>query len=79
MILVWNNAKSFQRHLEDMRAFRHTHDAFQNDLTPSRNMPIPYDVTFPCNTGGGRHVIRTVNKTIIVPIWKAELPAGSQN
>ncbi len=79
MILVWNNAKSFQQHLEDMRAFRQAHDAFQNDLTLSRNMPIPYNVNFACNTGGGRHIIRTGNKTIIVPIWKVELPTGSQN
>jgi len=79
MILVWNNAKSFQRHLEDMRVFRQAHDAFKNELTLSKNMPIPYDVNFLCNTRGGRHAVRTGNKTLIAPIWKVELPAGAQN
>jgi hypothetical protein len=79
MILVWNNAKSFQQHVEDMKAFRQAHDASRNELMLSKNMPIPYDVNVPCKASGGRHVIRTGNKVIIVPIWKVELPAGVQN
>jgi len=79
MILVWNDAKSFQRHLEDMRRFRQSHHGIPgSELTLFDNMPSPYDINFPCN-GGGRHLIKTVDKTIIVPIWKIELTRGSQN
>ncbi len=79
MILVWNNASSFQRHIEDMKAFRQTHGSFRNEAILSRDMPIPYDVNYPRNTSGSRHVTRTGNKTIIVPIWKVELPPNLQN
>jgi len=80
MILVWNDAKSFQRHLEDMRIFRQSHQGLPgSELTSFKGMPTPHDVNYPCNTGGGRRLIKTGGKTIIVPIWKIVLPRGSQN
>jgi len=80
MILVWNDAKSFQRHLEDMRVFRQSHHSVPGgELTLFKGMPTPYDVNYPCNSGGGRSFIKTSGKTIIVPIWKIALPRGSQN
>jgi len=80
MILVWNDAKSFQRHLEDMRIFRQSHQGLPgSELRLFKGMPTPHDVNYPCNTGGGRRLIKTSGKTIIVPIWKIVLPRGSQN
>lgn len=80
MILVWNDAKSFQRHLEDMRKFRRSHQSIPaNDLTSFRGMPTPHDINYPCHAGGGRHTIKTGRKTVVVPIWKIALPGGSQN
>ncbi len=80
MILVWNDAKSFQRHLEDMRKFRQSHRSLPgSELTLLKGMPTPQDINFPRNTGGGRHLLKTGGKTIIVPIWKIVLARGSQN
>ncbi len=80
MILVWDDAKSFQRHLEDMRIFRQSHHGpTGSELTLFKGMPTPHDINYPCNTGGGRYLIKTVNKTIIVPIWKIAPAQGSQN
>jgi hypothetical protein len=44
-----------------------------------KSMPTPYDINFPRNAGGGKHLVKTGDKTIIVPIWKIEPPRGSQN
>lgn len=80
MILVWKDAKAFQRHLEDMKNFRRSHPGSPgSETTLFRGMPAPHDINFPCNTGGGRHTIKTGGKTIVVPIWKIALPGGSQN
>lgn len=80
MILVWNDAKSFQRHLEDMRKFRQSHQGLPgSELTLLKGMPTPRDTNYPRNSGGGRRLIKTGGKTIIVPIWKIVIPRGSQN
>ncbi len=80
MILIWNDVKAFQQHLEDMRTFRQSHDDIQQGKSALfKNMPTPYDVNFPCNTGGGKQAIKNSGKTIIVPIWKITAPTGSQN
>ena len=81
MILVWNNIKSFQQHLEDMRLFRNAH--FHNtpvvDLKMLNDMPIPFDITLPHETGLIKSVYDARGKLILVPIWRVNLSRGSQN
>lgn len=80
MILAWSNTRSFQRHLEDMKAFRQSHDdAYNNEIAFLQNMPTTYDINVPGHTGGCRHVIKKAGRTIIVPIWKITLAKNIQN
>ncbi len=80
MILAWSNTRSFQRHLEDMKAFRQSHDEFyNNEIALFNDMPTTYDIDLPGNTGGCRHVIKKAGRTIIVPIWKITLARDIQN
>ena len=80
MVLIWNDAKSFQRHLEDMKEFRQSHDGiFTNEIDLIKDMPATYDIDSPTRVGGCRHVITNSSKTIIVPIWKIQLPGNIQN
>jgi hypothetical protein len=79
MILVWNDAKSFQRHLEAMRIFRQSHITHQLKNLLLKDMPNTYDI----NLALGEKLITTLTdshgKVILVPIWKIAAPAGSQN
>jgi len=80
MILVWNDTKAFQQHLEDMRTFRRAHHGMPGkELMLFKSMPTPYDINYPSDNGGARRLIETGYKTIIVPIWKIVPARGSQN
>ena len=81
MILVWDNIKSFQRHLEDMRSFHdsHTHNTPVVDLKMPKDMPMPFDVTIPRETGLIKSVYDARGKLILVPIWRVDLSRCSQN
>ncbi len=81
MILVWDNIKSFQQHLEDMRLFRHSHalNTPVIDLKMLKDMPMPFDVTLPHETGLIKSIYDSRGKLIIVPIWQLAQPRGSQN
>jgi hypothetical protein len=81
MILIWNDVHSFERHLEDMRLFRRSH----NDIPPVvelkffKDMPIPFDIEPPRETGIIKSFTDSRGKLILVPIWETTLPRGSQN
>jgi hypothetical protein len=80
MILTWNDAKSFQRHLEDMRVFRQSHLIDLGEgLKMLKDMPIPFDIKPQCETGTITSFTDTRGKVIIVPLWKITLSIGSQN
>jgi hypothetical protein len=81
MILVWDNIKSFQQHLEDMRKFRQSHviNAPTAELRMLKTMPIPIDVTLPRETGLVRNIYDSRGKLILVPIWRITPSRGSQN
>jgi hypothetical protein len=81
MILVWNNIKSFQQHLEDMRLFHnlHTQKSPVVDLKMLKDMPIPFDVKLPHETGLIKSVYDARGKLILVPIWRVSLSRGSYN
>jgi len=81
MILVWDNIKSFQKHLEDMRLFcnSHVHKTPIVDLRMLKDMPIVVDIKPPQETGLIRSVFNARGKLVIVPIWRVNLSRGSQN
>ncbi|MBN1160485.1 MAG: hypothetical protein JXA17_00840 [Dehalococcoidales bacterium] len=81
MILVWDNIKSFQQHLEDMRRFRQSHvpNAPAAELSMLKTMPMPFDVTLPQETGLVRKIYDSRGKLTLVPIWKITPSRGSQN
>lgn len=77
MLLVWDDAKSFKRHIEAMRMFRRTHGAREIGRLTIRNMPEAYDI------GISWEVINPFadarGKAVLVPMWKVTAPAGSRN
>ena len=81
MVLVWNNIKAFQRHLEDMNVFRQSHP----DVPPPEGLNLLKDMTIPFDnipvrgTGIIKSFTDARGKIIIVPIWKTTPPRGSQN
>jgi len=78
--LVWNDAKSFKKHLEDMRMFRQLHQSsLESRFTLLKDMPTPGDIHPQNNTGGARSFISARVKSIIVPIWEIVPPRNSQN
>ncbi|MFH1646715.1 MAG: hypothetical protein ABID71_03350 [Chloroflexota bacterium] len=80
MILVWNDAKSFERHLEAMRIFRHSHPAAAaTGFQLIRDMPASGDLLPSEKAGGATGIISSGGKSIIVPIWDIALPGGCQN
>jgi hypothetical protein len=81
MVLIWNDIKSFQRHLEDMKEFRQSHlDAAATEgLKLLKDMPIPFDSIPSCGTGIIKSFTDARGKIILVPIWKTTPPKGSQN
>jgi hypothetical protein len=79
MILVWNDAKSFRRHLEAMRIFRHSHGTNPVDRILIQDMPTPYDIGLPRRDRLITSLTDARGKVILVPIWKIAVPTGSQN
>jgi len=81
MILVWDNIRSFQQHLEDMRLFQHSHTPNPPviDLKMLKDMPMTFDVTPPRETGLIRSVYDSKGKLILVPIWQVSHSRGAQN
>lgn len=77
MILVWNNMKSFNRHLEDMKTFRQTHKTRQTEQI--KDMPILTNVKPPQETGLIKNITDNKGKVIFVPMWKMTLARGSNN
>jgi hypothetical protein len=79
MILVWDDARSFQRHLEDMGRFRRSHAGIEGVIRSFQDMPALFDID-PANNPGRRGVFATVRgRPTVVPIWNVDLPGGSRN
>jgi hypothetical protein len=80
MILTWNDAKSFECHIEDMRVFRQSHFAATwEELKMLKDIPTPFDIGPQCQKGIITTFTDTRGKVIIVPIWEITLPRSSQN
>jgi hypothetical protein len=79
MILVWHDACSFKRHLEDMRNFRKSHRARPPCKVPLlKNLPVVDEVR-PPNYRGIFNFHNVNGKMIIVPIWDIEVAQNSHN
>jgi len=79
MILVWNDAKSFKRHVDAMRIFRHSHNIDAADRFILRDMPTPYEIDFSLGERPVNYFTDSKGKLIFVPIWKIAMPPCSQN
>jgi hypothetical protein len=80
MILFWNNVKSFNRHLENMRRFRQWHRANERcDWHIIKDMPIIHDIHVSLHAGGARRFHNVNNREMLVPLWKITLPRITQN
>ena len=80
IILVWDDAEAFQRHVAAMKSFRQSHP----ENPPSkpklvRNTPPPGNPRQADSRSGAKRFTRTRAKPTLVPIWEMELPRGIQN
>jgi hypothetical protein len=79
MALVWNDAKSFKQHLENMRVFRQKHHSDEGRLAPLKEMPPPCNIHTPNKIGGIGDSISIRGKSTLVPIWEIAPARNSQN
>jgi hypothetical protein len=79
MILVWDNAKSFQRHLEDMGRFRRSHAGIEGAIGSFHDMPALFDIDPADNPGRCGAFAMVRGRPTVVPIWDIDLPGGSRN
>jgi hypothetical protein len=77
--LVWNDAKSFRQHLEDMRVFRQSHHRNLESRPALKDMPNACDTPLPGKTGGARGFISARGKLALIPMWEIVPPSNSQN
>lgn len=80
IILVWNNTRSFQKHVADMKKFREEHkNSDANEFFMLKDMPLPGNFQ-PANPQGGSKIqISAKRKSTLVHLWGVELPRGVQN
>ena len=81
MVIVWNDIKSFRRHLEDMKTFRQSHPdiAATEELKLLKEISLKFDNLPAGGTGIIKSLTDAKGKIIIVPIWRINPPKGSQN
>jgi hypothetical protein len=80
MILVWNSADSFNRHLEMVKTLRRSLQAsVKRDWYLLRDMPVLQGITLKNNAGGVSRQCDTSNRPVIVPIRKITMPGNFQN
>jgi hypothetical protein len=80
MILVWDDAKSFNRHLESIKAFRRSRRAnIRGDWNRLKDMPVLQGVPPKNNAGGVNRQFNACNGSVTVPIPEITLMDNSQN
>jgi hypothetical protein len=81
MILVWDDARSFQRHLEDMGRFRRLHEGPGAESASFHDMPAVFDIEATDHPGRADTALFTMVRgcPVVVPIWKIALPVCSYN
>jgi hypothetical protein len=81
MILVWDNIKSFQRHLEDMKLFRRGHKDSEVRVAPKmfKDMPVPMGIKTVNEARLHEHIYSEIYELEFVPLWDVSLPKNSHN
>ena len=80
MILVWDDARSFQRHLEDMGRFRRWHEGAGVTVPSFHDMPAVFDIEPADYPGRDTAPFTSVRgRPVVVPIWKIDLPGCAHN
>jgi hypothetical protein len=80
MILLWNDVKSFNRHLESMKRFHQRHQANEKkDWNLIKDMPMMRGIHVSLNAGGAQRHFGANSYKTVVPLWKFTLPGNSQN
>jgi hypothetical protein len=80
MILVWNDAASFNRHLELMISFRRSHRMnVKRDWHFFKDMPVLQGVTPRNNAGGINRQFDAGNGPVMFPVKEVTLADNYQN
>jgi hypothetical protein len=78
--LVWHDAKSFKRHLEQMRRFRLSHRSDpEGRFMRLKDMPTPFYTRPPGETGGARGTVSVRSMSVVIPMWEIVLSRNLQN
>jgi hypothetical protein len=80
VILVWNDAQSFQQHVAAMKLFRQSHqDNLRSEPKKVKDASRPGNIHLPDSWDGAKRFTSTRARPTLVPIWEMELPKGIQN
>jgi hypothetical protein len=80
MILMWDNIKSFERHLETMLEFRKSHHEIPAaNIEALKDMPVPIDIRPPHETGLVKKITDKHGNMIFTPIWQITPTKDSRN
>jgi len=80
MILAWNDADSFNRHLEMMQACRQAHRAnVKCDWNLLKDMPVLEGIQLKNIAGGVNRQFNTNSRPVMVPLRKITMPGNYQN
>jgi len=80
MALVWNDAKSFKHHVENMRMFRQSHHSDMTvRFTLLKDLPTTCVIHPPSETGGARDSFSARGESALIPVREITLPRNSQN
>jgi hypothetical protein len=78
--LIWNDAKSFQQHIANMKIFNQSHPSnSQGKYNLFKGKPDTCNIHATGNPARTSGFITTRGKPALAPIWEIELPRGSQN
>ncbi len=78
--LIWNDAKSFKRHIANMKIFSQSHPGNpQGKYDSVKAKPNASSIRPTGKSAVTSGFITTRGKPALAPIWEIELPKGSQN
>lgn len=79
MMHKWQYIEAFKRHIEEMESFRRAHSHLTPDQQPEHTRKTPEPPTGSTPGPTEFNIIDDNGNNIVVPIWDAEVPKGSQN
>ncbi len=79
-MLVWNDVKSFSRHLVNMRAFRLSHGPTpKSNYSFIKDIPVLQETRLHFGNGGAFRPSSSLCAVIAIPLWKITLPENIRN